>query len=510
MPFDMVFVGYDNDLGGTNSEKIGVLTMVDIEEGYTFGLINMINNSGGWESFNGDEMVHVSFKLKPGFIFKKGSLLELKNLNGQIYIYSNNVNVSNQFEINGLKDTSAKFLQYTGSYLSLYSGYFLTSQKEILLGTVLDAISIGVSRQSLSMLNLGNNLGGKDYFTTDDSTHGGGNIDIANCRLCDILLIILDPDNWNFTSNSPHDDVDLSDFNIEDCAEYDCEDGVLKIDLINEALVMVENPCTMEIMTYKWQKWVNGIYITVNESNGPNVTPYELDPANCSEEKYRLIIICENGCEYSDEFDIECIPDCEMSFYVIPDSCILTVFVDGCSNPIIQWNYIESDNTITPKGNTLSIVGDEDGEYYVVVSGCDGCDPEPSPFYTINGCKDCECTQEGELDSCIIIFETFGCLDFIDYWEYSETGEGDWTLINFHGEVYEPTVDGYYRRSLINENCETVDTIIPVNCLLNCTDFLASFNVNQDCQIEIDYTGCLDVIDIQISYAPNNSGSTLR
>ena len=94
MPYDIVFIGYDNDIGGLNSEKIGILTMTDIHEGYTFGLINKVYSSGKWESVNNDKLVQASFTLKSGVTFKKGTLLEIKNIDGQLFVYSDNTNVS--------------------------------------------------------------------------------------------------------------------------------------------------------------------------------------------------------------------------------------------------------------------------------------------------------------------------------------------------------------------------------------------------------------------------------
>ena len=155
MPFDMIFIGYDNDIGGTNSEKIALLTMTEVHEGYTFGLVNKIFNAGNWEAYNDDKLVQVSFKVKPGTIFKKGTLFEIKNFNGQISIYSDDSDISQDFEITDPKSTTDSFLKPTGTYLSLYSGYYLSNQKDILLGTVLDVLSIGVSRQVALSLDLG-------------------------------------------------------------------------------------------------------------------------------------------------------------------------------------------------------------------------------------------------------------------------------------------------------------------------------------------------------------------
>ncbi|MEM9545420.1 MAG: T9SS type A sorting domain-containing protein [Bacteroidota bacterium] len=500
MPYDIVFIGYDNDIGGINSEKIGLLTMTEINQGYTFGLINKVYSSGKWEAANNDELVQTSFKLKSGVAFKKGTLLEIKNLNGQIYVYSDNTDVSGDFEISGLKDSSYRFLKTTGSYLSLHSGYFLTSQREILLGTVLDIISVGISRQSMLSVDLGTSLDDKDTFTTDDPNDGGGNIDISNCRLCDLLLIILDPDNWEFAPGTSQDDVDLSDFNLEECAEVDCE-GILSIDTLKNELIMTQSPCGREIMTYQWQKWVNGMFVTIDQGNGPLVPPYDLSKEECSNQTYRLIVICENGCEYEEVKEIKCTPECEMSFSVDVDSCTLTAIVVGCANPKFNWWHVESGASV---GDEASITADKDGNYYVVVSGCDGCEPDPSDYFYMKGCKSCDCSQAGLVDSCVIYFDTIGCVGYFELWEYSPDNT-NWEVVNFQGNVYEPEHDGYYRRTLSEEGCEDVATTVMAECVLTCQDFTATPDINEDCQIEIDYEGCMDIVEIQISYSTGNS-----
>lgn len=508
MVYDIVFIGYDSDVGPPNSEKLGLLVMDDLFEGYSFGLVNKVRNDDKWESFGTQEEVKVSFKIKDGETLKKGTLLEIYNLNGVISVKSDNVDISSFFNIDETKGTRKEFISTTGSYLTVYSGFYIPEPNDILMGTVLDVMAIGVSRSTVDNLQLPKSLTTKDILVTDNHSHGGGHVDIANCRLCDILLIVLDPANWILINDLALDNVDLSDFNLDDCAETDCE-GSLSLQVTDCTISILSNPCTTAVESYEWQIFIDGVYYTVDQGQGPNVDPYTVVEDQGINQKYRLIVKCVDGCNYSAETIINCTPlECEAILMVDTTGCILTATVSGCSTPNFQWYVLGDDGAVSQAGNSSQITANVNGSYYVVVTGCPGCDLLVSDYYKMEGCVDCNCSQSGSTEDCLITFSENGCLGYTDKWYFGTSINGPWEIINFHGTQYTASTNGFYRRVLVKDGCPIEEDIVFVeNCNIDCNEFTVDYIINQSCQFEISYSGCLEVTDVEISYAVNGTSS---
>ena len=503
LPYDIVFVGYDSHIGAHQSEKIGLLVTDELDEGFVFGMVNKLNNNESWESYNNQSMVNLTFKLVPGQSLKKGTLLEIFHYNGNAMVQSNGKDISDAFEITS-PGSQGNFILSSGSYFTVYSGYYVPGNKDILLGSILDIQTVGVPRSTTDFLGLPGTFTNKDVFTTDQPNHGGGHVDIGDCRLCDILQIILNPDNWIPFQNSPQDDVDLSDFNLEDCAETDCE-GEIILGADDCTIDLLSSPCNSTILSYEWQVLIDENYVTLAESNGPVVDPFIIDPETGINGEYRLVINCLDGCTYTEVITMDCVPvECEATVVVDLDGCTLTATVEGCATPIYNWYYLDKGGINSIPGNTSSITGTQDGEYYVVITGCPGCDPIISNFISLSGCTDCSCTQDVSLDECTVIFTEVGCEGYTDIWEFALTANGPWTTLDFHGTSYDGTDGYFYRRTLVKEGCDDVVTVSPeVNCSSDCSSFVGSASTNQECEIVINYAGCSEVVDVIITYAPN-------
>jgi hypothetical protein len=494
MVYDLVFIGYDSDIGPSHTEKLGILTTVDIYGGYRFGIINKLSNDKKWESYNNKDLVKLAFEVKSGVEFAKGTLFEIFNSSGTISVRSNDKDITDSFELVSFDGISPKLIEHTGTFLTLHSGYFTTS--EILLGTVLDVISIQVPRVEVEGLLLPRGLIEKDIVLTDDPNDGGGMVDIGNCRLCDIILIILDPDNWINFPNTPADDVDLEDFNLQDCAELDC-DGVIELSPTDSCIIsVVSYPCEGETVSYKWQENIGGIYTTIASGNGPLVLDLILDKNG----DFRLIILCDDGCEIPQEFTVNCIPDdCDATLTIDTVGCELIATVTGCESPIYNWYYIGKNGSISDAGNTPTITANTDFDYYLIVTGC--CNELKSNYYNMKGCLNCECSQTLEANDCIVTAVEDGCEGFNDLWEFSIHESGPWESIDFHGLIYTADSTGFYRRTLFKEDCDDISNVEEVVCNLDCADFNAYATFDEDCNIVIEYSGCSEVIDVQISYA---------
>ncbi|MDF1697280.1 MAG: hypothetical protein P1U56_15665, partial [Saprospiraceae bacterium] len=500
LPYDLFFVGIDSDINSSGDDQLILMTSRDITSGYQFGISNGLSNNGQWESREAS-MEYINITYLSNDIIPKGAALKIDFSSSAIEIESNGKSITGDFSIVYSSNYNGDFVKASSFYVSIFNGIMTGSgTKHNLLGSTLDVLAYGITPVESQALTLSRTVENKEVLIqTQTGSSLAKRVDIQNCDLCDILLLILYSDDWLDLPNTFGFDLSAIPFDIRDCIQVDCGGDILidTIDCYNLSISSI--PCDT-IVSYEWSKVIDSqFFILESGSSGP--IP---DLSVKSKVLHQLTVICSDGCTYTYDYYPDCWEDgCDFNIAVDANNCILTVTMDGCANPEYQWNVITGEGSyIIANSNAPSIIAEQNGTYFVDILGCPDCEVASSDTISVNCGETCNCSINFYEDECLLYLNDIDCNEYIGELYYSPDFGMNWYFIDVSSFPFDPSPygNGSYKYVMANSDCEYIESEVYLECYTPCDIIYLTSSFNQECNLTFNWLDCSNP-ELQILYA---------
>lgn len=174
-------------------------------------------------------------------------------------------------------------------------------------------------------------------------------------------------------------------------------------------------------------------------------------------------------------------------------SCVLSVSVTNCPGAI--YTFINPSGGTVYSGPNNAINVNEDGDWTILVDGCDDC-TQLSEVFNVAGCgsEECNCMATISEEPCgMFTLSPQACDGYAIQWQFSNNSGASWSNVGAGGLTYNAAQNGRYRATLSKESClDVITNEVDISCISAGCDCAPSISIDvDDCNIDWSTVGCV-------------------